>query len=391
LCVLAGTADGAERITDAFAEPARPFRALAIMPAYNEADVIHHAIGALVAEGVDVYLLDHESTDGTAEAAAPWLGHGLLHIERFPGDAGYPVRNREAMVWREILQRVEEVSREVTADWYIFTNADEFREAPWRGMTLREGLQEVDELGFSAVDFALFDFRPVDDRFVPGGDPRRYLRFYEAGGRYDSMQVKAWKRQSGPVDIVSHGGHNVLFAGKRLFPIPFILRHYPIRGSAHGARKVLAERLPRFSAQERADGWHVQYDSYAAGREFLHDPATLLEWNGDAARAELLARATRSLLLAMCVAGADPAATDVASEPLGLWLARRGSATPHAALPGAQERLTAAAQGTVLVPHAELDAVARDLALALEAHARTRGELVHAQALGAARAALPSA
>ena len=92
------------------------------MPAYNEADVIFHAVGALVAEGVDVYLLDHESTDGTADAARPWLGRGLVHIESFPGDAGYPERNRNEMVWRDILRRVGEVSGEVAADWYLFVN-----------------------------------------------------------------------------------------------------------------------------------------------------------------------------------------------------------------------------------------------------------------------------
>jgi len=36
------------------------------MSAYNEADIISPVIGHLVENGVEVYLLDHGSTDGTA-------------------------------------------------------------------------------------------------------------------------------------------------------------------------------------------------------------------------------------------------------------------------------------------------------------------------------------
>jgi Glycosyl transferase family 2 len=131
LAVLAADRQRADVNAEALRARERPLRTLAVMPVFNEADVIYHSVGALVAEGVDVYLIDHESTDGTAEAARPWLGRGLVHIERFPEDAGFPERNRHEMVWRDILRRVGEVTGEIDADWYMFVNADEFREAPW--------------------------------------------------------------------------------------------------------------------------------------------------------------------------------------------------------------------------------------------------------------------
>jgi Glycosyl transferase family 2 len=299
LAVLAADEARAEAHAHALQAPERPFRALAVMPAFNEADVIFHAIGALVSEGVDVYLLDHESTDGTAEAASPWLGHGLVRIERFPEEAGYPERNRTEMVWRDILRRVGEVTGEVSADWYLFVNADEFREAPWPNVTLADGLREVDDLGFNAVNFELLNFRPTpQDAFAAGSDVREHLRHYEPPGHYDVLQVKAWKAQPAVVDVVHHGGHDVLFAGKRVFPVPFLLRHYPIRSAEHGRRKVLAERLARFAAEERAGGWHIQYDHYADGADYLHDRATLVEYDPDRVRAALLARSVRELLAA---------------------------------------------------------------------------------------------
>ena len=217
LCVLASSAESAAAATAALKDERPQFRVLAVIPAFNEADVIYHSIGALIAEGVDVYLIDHESTDGTAEAARPWLDRGLVHIERFPEDAGYPERNRREMVWRDILSRVQDVSEMVSADWYVFSNADEFRESPWPGVTLAEGLREVGELGYNAVNFELFDFRPVDDSFVPGDDPRNTSATMKGPCHYDFSQIKAWKCQPGPVDLVPHGGHDLLFDGKRVF------------------------------------------------------------------------------------------------------------------------------------------------------------------------------
>jgi hypothetical protein len=386
LAILVATAAAAAAL------PSRPsaddgFRALAVMPAFNEADVIFHTIGALVSEGVDVYLIDHDSTDGTADAARPWLGRGLIHIESFPDDAGFSERNRHEMVWRDILRRVQDVTGEVESDWYLFVNADEFREAPWPDATLADALREADELGYSAVNFELYDFRPVDDRFLPGQDPREVLHHYEPPGPHDRLQIKAWKRRSGPVDLVHHGGHDILFEGKRVFPVPFILRHYPIRSSEHGRRKVLAERLARFSAEERADGWHVQYDHYPDGAHYLHDPATLSVWDGDLARANLLAGAVRQLLLHLCLAGADPVAGEVQIDSLQRWLASRGS--PDVDLQQAHQRLSAAAGGAAIAPEPSLDRATRDLTLALEANARLRGEVVLAASIGDARAALP--
>jgi glycosyltransferase involved in cell wall biosynthesis len=360
------------------------------MPAYNEQDVIYHAIEALVSEGVDVYLIDHASTDGTADAARPWLGRGLVHIERFPEEAGYAERNQREMVWRDILRRVQEVSGERGADWYLFVNADEFREAPWPGVTLAEGLREVDELGYNAVNFELFDFRAIDDSFVDGEDVRYFLRHYEPPGRYNLLQVKAWKRQEQPVDIVTHGGHDLLFAGKCVFPVPFILRHYPIRSSAHGRRKVLGERLPRFAAEERAGGWHVQYDHYGKDSDYLHDPATLAVWDASRARAELLARTLQTLLLSLCLGGAKPTGHGIDGAALVGWLTRRGLPPASAVeLQQAQERLALAARGTPAPgDDPAVDLIARDLSVALEANASVAGNPLLARQLAEAREAL---
>jgi hypothetical protein len=282
-------------------------RVLAVMVAYNEADIIGTCISALAEHGCDTYLIDHGSTDGTAEVAREWLGRGLIGIERFPEDSGFPARNAKEMVWVDLLRRREQVVGEHDYDWYVLNDADEFREAPWPGLTFAQGLGRAEELGFNAVSFRVMDFRPVDGRFEPGQDPREVLTGWEPGNAVDSAQVKAFKRPADDsLDIVNRAGHDVRFTGRRVCPVQFILRHYPIRSPEHGVRKVMKERLPRFAAEERKAGWHVQYDELIAdGAKFVWEPAELVAWDPAAVRADLLAHALDQLLLATTVRGDD--------------------------------------------------------------------------------------
>ena len=66
------------------------FRVVAIISAFNEADIISPVIGHLVENGVDVYLIDNHSTDDTAEQARPWLRKGLLGIQVGPSRQAAP-------------------------------------------------------------------------------------------------------------------------------------------------------------------------------------------------------------------------------------------------------------------------------------------------------------
>jgi hypothetical protein len=251
---------------------------LAILPAYNEADVIGAVLEDLIAQGCQVHVLDNLSSDGTAEIVCDFVGRGVVDVEMFVSDR---------YTWAAMLRRVEEIAHEHPGRWIILANADEFRESPWPWLTLAEAIGHVDKYEYNAIDHDLFNFRPVDDSFVPGTDPRLHMRHYEPVGPSspDAIQVKTWKQGYARVDLASAGGHLVAFPGRRVCPVKFTLRHYPIRGETHGRRKVFAERFPRFDPAERARGWHVQYDDYASdGARFLHDPATLQVWGDEHVR-----------------------------------------------------------------------------------------------------------
>src|SRR5262249_33851730 len=84
----------------------------------------------------------------------------------------------------------------------------------------------------------------------------------------------------------------ILFSNRKIFPIRFILRHYPIRGQTHGLKKVFFERKGRILPSERAVGWHRQYDHIGdASHFFLFSRSSLSYFNLDEVRRQLISGA----------------------------------------------------------------------------------------------------
>ena len=156
-------------------------------------------------------------------------------------------------------------------------------------MTLAEAIRRVDAAGYNAIDFASFNFWPIHDDFAPGTDVRAAYPYYSEQAPYDRVQIRCWKKAD-DVDLASSGGHEARFRGRKVFPLRFVLRHYPLRGQAHGERKIFAERRARFRAEELDRGWHVQYDDVVEGAALVRAPETLRPYDGDAIRIALALR-----------------------------------------------------------------------------------------------------
>jgi len=253
------------------------FTVVALIAAFNEEDVIDQVVTDLIDQGIAVYLIDDGSTDRTVSAVMHHLGRGLLHVERREPTATFD--------WSALLTRKEHLARELSADWFLHQDADEFRESPWTDLNLRDALWLVQCHGYNAVDFEVLNFRPTTER-PSGPDVRTSMRFYELADDWDAVQVKAWQKQPS-VDLTSVGGHEARFDGRRIFPIPFLSRHYPIRSQSHGTRKVFAERRPRFVSGELQRGWHVQYDAMTPGQNFVREVSDLLEFDPVRVRLDL--------------------------------------------------------------------------------------------------------
>jgi hypothetical protein len=250
--------------------PPDDFKVVAIVAAFNEADVIETVLEHLIAQGVLVYLMDNYSTDDTLARASAYLGRGLIGIELSP------LRDTGTFDLEKVLQRIEHLATTLEADWFIEYDADEIRRSPFRGVSLRSALYAVDRAGYNAVDFTVLNFRPTDDGFVTGTPLESYFTHFDFGGTPDHLrQRKAWKNTGRTPYLLERGGHDVLFAGRKLYPYKFLNKHYPVRSQAHGERKILRERGPRYSPRERAlRKWHIHYEASETQR-FLRPPFTL--------------------------------------------------------------------------------------------------------------------
>jgi hypothetical protein len=251
-------------------QPSLARRPLAIMATYNEADIVAESVQDLLEQGCDVAVMDNWSTDRTwdilcdlASRAGPDVA-----IERFPD------RVRPAFgEWRAILARKAELARMHPGRWILHVDADEFRRAPFPGLTLAEGLAVAGGAGATRVGFTLVNFRPTRGLQRRTRSVRSRLRHFEFGDRPGHyLQSKAWLQGAEPVDLASSGGHRADFPGARDFGYKFLLQHYPIRSTAHGARKVLRDRQARWSPHElNVLGWHHHYDHHTESSDFLWD------------------------------------------------------------------------------------------------------------------------
>jgi hypothetical protein len=264
------------------------FSVTAIMAAYNEEDIIGLSIQHLVEQGVSVYLIDRASTDATVAEAQRVAGKGLVGIERFPDESGAPADDAQPASWGRLLERKQKLAQELDGDWFIHHGVDEFRESPWPHLDLRQAILRVHEAGYNAIDFAAFGFPPTDDNYRKGDDLRTTFRYCEPARRFDRLRINAWKRS--PVDLVSSGGQEAIVPDRRVFPVRFLLRHYPIRNQAQGERKIVQEREPRRDPAERTLGSYAQYDGVESGARLIRDPATLTAYDPDAIRLQLFLR-----------------------------------------------------------------------------------------------------
>ena len=258
---------------------------VAIIAARNEADIVDVVIRDLVGQGVGVYFMDDGSTDGTLAIAERYLNKGVIAIEELGRTLGNVDADR--FRWHRILQRKAEVAFDVDAAWFIHHDADEFRESPWRGMDLCEAIGHVDTLGFNAIDFVCLEFWPLEGSLAVDSDVRKTQTHYAPPTKHNQLQIRCWRQGEERVDLASSGGHEAKFANRRVCPTRFILRHYPVRSQAQGERKVFGERRTRYLADERARGWHVQYDALKPGESLARPADSLIRFDRESFRLAL--------------------------------------------------------------------------------------------------------
>lgn len=226
-------------------------RVIALLATYNEERFVAGCIDHLARQGVDVYLIDNGSTDGTVSRATPYLGRGLIGLETLP-------RRSDEFSLIAILRRKEELAATLDADWFMHHDTDEIRVAPRSRQTLAEALAEVGAAGYNAVNFLEFTFVPTAEE--PEHDHphfQRTMRHYYPFLPAFPHRLNAWRAQPERVELAWSGGHRVRFPGLRMWPEPFRLRHYLFLGRAHAAEKYGGRVRTRLETEEGWGGWRT--------------------------------------------------------------------------------------------------------------------------------------
>jgi len=251
-------------------------RPLAIIAAYNEADILDEVIADWLAQGCDVHLIDNWSTDATLAVAKRWATRhpSRVSVERFPDSPG------STYEWIPILERKSDIAARHPGRWIIHSDADEIRRGPFPGINLADSLDIVAGTGANRVDFRVINFRPIADDGPAGRGVLRALRWFDFGTREGHLrQDKAWLQGKSRVDLASTGGHQVRFEDAIDFRYKFLLKHYPLRSEAHARRKVEQERHQRRSPFEHdVLNYHKHYDKLAESGFRIESRAELLEW-----------------------------------------------------------------------------------------------------------------
>jgi glycosyltransferase involved in cell wall biosynthesis len=230
-------------------------RIIGLLATYNEERFIASIIQHLFQQGVLVYLMDNSSTDRTLEIAKEYLGRGVVETEIVPRFGLFDLR--------AILKRKEELAASLDADWFMHFDADEIRLAPDTGKTLAQAFVEVDALGYNAVNFQEFTFVPTEES--PDHDHKDFtttMRWYYPFLPRFPHRLNAWKRQPGRVDLATGAGHRVRFAGLRMYPRSFLMRHYLFLSVPHAMEKYGSRRHAAADLAARWDGgWREQLDA----------------------------------------------------------------------------------------------------------------------------------
>lgn len=243
---------------------------VAILASYNERRFIRACLEHYLAEGIYVYLLDNESTDETVEIAKEFLNKNVIAIETIKREGVYH--------WSKILKRKEEIADSLQADWFIHADPDEIRIAPSSDKTLAEAIEEVDRLGYNAINFMEYTFLPVrESQDHDHSNFQDTMKWYYPFAPRHPHRLNAWKKQSRKtngfissfiefkrnrrwrtpsIDLHSDGGHLVHFSGLKVYPTDFKLKHYILLSLNHAVEKYVEKE---FATAEIAGshGWRA--------------------------------------------------------------------------------------------------------------------------------------
>jgi len=226
-------------------------RIIAILTVYNEARFMDTCLKHLIAQGIDVYVVDNGSTDRTAEIARNYLGHGVMKIETEPRDGTFDIHR--------CMERKEELAASLDGDWFMHMDADELHVSPHKGQTLSEFIEDIDARGYNALNFLEFTFLPTREH--PNHEHTDFAHtmkwYYPFLPRFPH-RLNAWKKQAERVDLISSGGHLVQFPRLNMAPESAYMKHYLFLSVEHAIQKYVRMKFNQKALDAGWSRWRSQ-------------------------------------------------------------------------------------------------------------------------------------
>jgi hypothetical protein len=215
----------------------------AVIAVRNEFPYLRLLLPLLAKQGIEVAIIDNQSTDGSQRLYADYWGSPVILVESLPY-SGYFSLSKQLEAKLSLIDRLPH-------DWIVHHDADEILEHYQPGLGLREAIEEAEAAGCNTLNFDEFVFLPEPGSDYSGRDYyTELLRYYFYEPQKNRLN-RAWKRVANRLDIAS-GGHR-LQDGASIFPVNHVLRHYIVLSASHAQQKYLNRC---FDEADLLRGWH---------------------------------------------------------------------------------------------------------------------------------------
>ena len=215
----------------------------AMITVRNEYHYLKVLLPHLAEQGIDVIIIDNDSTDNSHELYSKFTGEPVIMVETLPFRGSFSLS--------EQLASKQDISERINHDWIIHHDADEIMEHYKPGLTLRDAIEEADETGYNALNFDEFVFLPEPDADYSNGNYyAELLRYYFFQPGINRLN-RAWKRTS-KLHIAA-GGHELQGGKLSVAPTNLILRHYMVLSESHAQKKYLNRSFDDLDLQRE---WH---------------------------------------------------------------------------------------------------------------------------------------
>lgn len=216
-------------------------RIAVILAVRNEAALLKVLMPILAGQGLDIVIIDNDSTDDTEAVVRD---NPLLAYQRLPFPGYFSLGQQ--------LEAKKRVIGSLDHDWIVHQDGDEVLQHADPGRSLRDAITEADTSGFNTLNFNEFCFLAEPDMDYVGRDYVTEMRRYYHFRPFPNRLHRAWKRTA-DLDNTHSLGHKVKGREVKIAPQDHVLRHY----IALSQDQVLAKYQHRvFDAAELEKGFH---------------------------------------------------------------------------------------------------------------------------------------